>query len=88
MRTVSSQLAAFQSSMEKDSAAQSAEVGALLRSAADRGKGFVDATLQLSNVQALSTYLLGSTKDAQNMTIAKGNPPPLGPINFSCNTTS
>jgi len=61
VRTVSSQLAAFQSSMEKDSAAQSAEVGALLRGAADRGKGFVDATLQLSHgviFFSLSVYVI------------------------------
>ncbi len=49
---VKSQLAAFGESMEKDSAAQRGEVATLVQSAAERGKEFIDDTLQLSNVQA------------------------------------
>ena len=49
---VRSQLAAFGASMEKDSAAQRGEVATLVQSAAERGKEFIDDTLQLSNVQA------------------------------------
>ena len=49
---VRSQLAAFGESMEKDSAAQRGEVATLVQSAAERGKEFIDDTLQLSNVQA------------------------------------
>ena len=46
-----SQLAAFSDSMENDSAAQRSEVTALVQRAAERGKDFIDDTLQLSNVQ-------------------------------------
>ena len=49
---VKSQLAAFGESMERDSAAQRGEVATLVQSAAERGKEFIDDTLQLSNVQA------------------------------------
>ena len=49
---VRSQLAAFGNSMEKDSAAQRGEVAVLVQNAAERGKGLIDDTLQLSNVQA------------------------------------
>jgi hypothetical protein len=49
---VRSQLAAFGDSMEKDSAAQRSEVTTLVQRAAERGKDFIDDTLQLSNVQA------------------------------------
>ena len=56
---VRSQLAAFGGSMEKDSAAQRAEVATLVQGAAQRGKEFIDDTLQLSNVQASHRCLLG-----------------------------
>ena len=89
MRSVAAQLAAFRGIMDKDSAAQRGAVAGLVGAAAERGKHFVDATLQLSNVQALSAYLLGSKADARSLPIARGgaralnarycwNPPPPG----------
>ena len=44
-------MAAFRDSMEKDSTAQRSEVATLVQRAAERGKDFIDDTLQLSNVQ-------------------------------------
>ena len=78
------QLSDFRGAMERDGAAQRAEVAGAVGHAIGRGKDFVDATLQLSNVAALRTFLLGTRAEAANLRVVRGAPQALQPSQPSC----
>ncbi|KAK9834814.1 hypothetical protein WJX81_000733 [Elliptochloris bilobata] len=66
VRLVREQLATFRSEMARDGAAQGAQARRLITRAAQRAARLVDSTLQLSNADALSSYLFGAGKDARD----------------------
>ncbi|KAK9811735.1 hypothetical protein WJX72_009255 [[Myrmecia] bisecta] len=72
VKLVQSQLAGFRAEMAKDGAAQQAECRKLISAAVKRAQKLVDNTLQLSNAESLSAYLLGSKRDSAKLPVARG----------------
>ena len=68
---VSSQLAKFERDMARDAAAQRAEVQRVVAVAVAQAEGLVDDALKISNVEVISTYLLGTKNDAAALPAAQ-----------------
>jgi hypothetical protein len=58
--------------MERDSAAQRAEAAAVVAAGAKRGGAYIDTTLQLSNLESLSTLIFGSRRSQASLPAAAG----------------
>mmetsp|Transcript_35342 Transcript_35342/g.89478 ORF Transcript_35342/g.89478 Transcript_35342/m.89478 type:complete len:1026 (-) Transcript_35342:222-3299(-) len=70
VRAVSKQLAAFRKEMDKDAAAQRDALLKVLASATGRMDSFIDRTIALSNVAALTPYLTSSSSSSSSSSSA------------------
>eukprot|EP00884_Botryococcus_braunii_P002009 jgi/Botrbrau1/11809/Bobra.0224s0012.1 len=68
---VAQQLKDFRKAMEADSAAQRSEGRSIVAAAVKRAQALVDQTLQVSNLDALRTYLLGRKTDSGSFKVAR-----------------
>jgi hypothetical protein len=66
-------LAAIQVEMSKDAEAQRQVCISLVGEAISRNNKYIDKTLQLSNLPALTGYLFGSSKGASGMPVASSS---------------
>ncbi len=64
---VSSQLQKFERDMARDAAVQRAQVQRLVADAVAQVEGLVDDALKISNIDVISTYMLGTKEDASKL---------------------
>ncbi len=75
MSLVGDQLSGFAADMERDSKAQRLECATAVDAVAARGGAFIDDSLQLGNVEALTTFVFGSKRSQRGLPAAQGGPP-------------
>lgn len=68
---VNQQLTKFERDMARDAAAQRAEVQRVVSEAVAQAEGLVDDALKISNVEVISTYLLGTKNDSAALPAAQ-----------------
>jgi hypothetical protein len=73
LEAVKRQLGKFQVEMSKDAEAQRQVCINLVGEAISRNNKYIDKTLQLSNLPALTGYLFGSSKGASGMPVASSS---------------